>query len=350
VAETHEVTISVLGASRAGKSTYLLGLYATMTRGIDHCTLHELDNNADVTLTEAWHDLGRGQLPRPTEMAPVRHNFVFARETRAKAIIHWTDFRGGALQDFVGPDGAPDVSDLLHQVSLSHGIFVMLDGEHFLKPITPARRELVAHEMLIHRISTVLTETFTRRTTLNQPLPSVAILVTKADLIDWHGAGTARTLAEVTNEIRYLLPVAFQPRVCTAVCPVSVGRLEPMTGGQIRPDGISPNSVHLPLLFSLARFYRTEAQAQNARLHSLGSRRAAANHELALLPPSGRRAVRLRREQLQRDLSAIADEEAANKRRLKDCIAEAAALTPLLRHLQVFEGGGRAPRAGGPHG
>ncbi|SDM01704.1 hypothetical protein [Nonomuraea jiangxiensis] len=335
------LTISMIGASGSGKSTYLHALYATMTRGVDNCNLHERNNNADVSLVEAWHELGQGTLVPRTLDKPTNYTFVFSREMSPSAILDWTDFRGGALHDFVGVDGSLDAQFLLDKISLSNAIFVTLDGEHFRKPVSGERREPLAREMVIHRISSVLTETLTRRTARGLAWPSIAILLTKADLIDW-GGGSGRTLTGVIHEIRDLLPVAFQPRVCTAVCPVTVGPLQPMPGGHARPDGVDPNDVHLPLLFAMTYYYRAAAHQEDLHLRELASRRNGIGAQMAALPPSKRRSVRDQRLRLERELRTVEEAIGHNQLRFERSTQEISALTPRLRNLRVFEGGAPA--------
>lgn len=335
------LTIAMIGASGSGKSTYLHGLYASMTRGVDNCNLHELDPNADVRLVETWQELGQGTLVPRTLDKPTNYRFTFSREMQATAILDWTDFRGGALHDFVGVDGSLDTQFLLDKISLSNAIFVTLDGEHFRKPVSPERREPLAREMVIHRISSVLTETLTRRTARGLTWPSIAILLTKADLIDW-GGSSGRTLTSVVQEVRDLLPVAFQPRVCAAVCPVTVGPLQPMPGGHARPDGVDPNDVHLPLLFAMTHYYRAAAHQDDLHLRELASRRGGIGAQLAALPPTRRRAVRDQRLRLEQELRAVEEAIGHNQRRFERATREISALTPRLRNLRVFEGGAPA--------
>ncbi|TYK44296.1 TRAFAC clade GTPase domain-containing protein [Actinomadura decatromicini] len=343
----HQVMTSVLGASGSGKSTYLLALYATMSRGVNTCTLHEVDSNRDVELSDGWRDLGEsGRPPEQTGAAPRQHVFVYSRDMKRLANLHWTDFRGGALASFVGPDGSPDAADMLRQVSLAHGVFLVVDGEHFRKPIAPNQREAVSRDSLLQRMSSVLTDTLTGRTAAGRPLPAITILITKADLIEWNLPGASRRLEDLVAEIRSLLPVAFQRRVCTAVCPVSVGPLESVASGAVRPDSVAPDSVHLPVMFTLAHFYRQERDSLGERLKALAAERAAVDGELRTLPPGGSRSLAARRDRLIGALRALDEQQASAGHWRGHCAAEAEALVPMLRHLMIYDGGRLATWAG----
>ncbi|MBT2212548.1 MULTISPECIES: hypothetical protein [Actinomadura] len=345
--DLHRIGLSMMGAPGAGKSTYLLALYAALSRGVRDCTLHEADRNADVMLADGWRDLGeRGRLPEPTDTVPRRHTFVYAREMRPMAHIHWADYRGGALPSFVGPDGSPDAEQLLWDVAQAHGIMLVLDGEHFRKPVGPGRREAVARETLTQQMSSVVTDALTARNREGRPLPSVSIVITKADVIDWRGTDAPRRLTDLVEELRDLLPAAFAKRVVTAICPVSVGALERTADGGVRPDSVSPTDVHLPVLFHLACFYLEERKGLDARMEVLAADRAAARREAAALPPVPGRATRRAHERIALRLQEMDRAEHAMKQWRELCQAEAAAIFPMLRYVPIYEGGVLATWAG----
>ncbi|WP_131739002.1 TRAFAC clade GTPase domain-containing protein [Actinomadura roseirufa] len=349
--DLHRVRLTMLGAPKAGKSTYLLAFYAALSRGVENCTLHETDRNADVMLADGWRDLGeRGQPPEETNTVPRQHTFLYARALNPLAHVHWTDYRGGALPSFVGPDGSPDAEQLLWEVSQAHGLLLVLDGEHFRKPVGADRREAVARDTLTQQMSSVVTDTLTVRSHEGRPLPAITIVITKADLIDWSGTDGPRRLPDLVDELRALLPAAFAPGVVSAVCPVSVGALESGPDGGVRPDSVRPVDVHLPLVFSLACFFRQERDNLNRRLEELHAERVAARREWAALPQGGGWNARRARERLATRLQEMDRAEASMNQWRHHCETESGALVPMLRHVPVFEGGRPAAWAGSNRG
>jgi hypothetical protein len=301
---------SVLGASKSGKSSYLMALYSSMD-GVDgRFNLSSGgDDQQDIALATAWDAFVETLQVPPTDGEPVEYTLAFGRGLERKVDIEWTDFRSHALMD-LSPEGYG--VKLVERVNQAHTIFVVLDGEKLRRPIPPADLARVKSEMQLPRITKILADVFQERVRYGTSRPSVIILVSKADTIAWQSEyvhnESARSMHDIVEDVsKRLLPFAFQPEIRSAICPVSVGSLggngDPSTGK------VEPRGVGAPLLIALVYYYETRLSECNQEVQRLGQREADIQRQL--LTPVQQRPVFLHNRaqaRLRTELDAITNQ------------------------------------------
>ena len=101
-----DIKITMLGTTGAGKTSYLLGMYAVMQTGVQGFTLSAKDIDMDLDLTERWEQLisleGEDRWPAPNAAATEHYAFDFSYGFRPLIGFEWLDYRGLALSDRSG--------------------------------------------------------------------------------------------------------------------------------------------------------------------------------------------------------------------------------------------------------
>jgi hypothetical protein len=270
------MTITMLGVSQSGKSTYILGAYAGLVRGADGCSLHTPDPDAGMGMIRELDALRSGALPQPTTDKPVLHEFILTSGSTVLTAIDLTDYRGGAITDVTRGKEA-DTAQLHRRLLNSDSIFVVLDSTHFREPITPVRLQAVAEATAADRVADLLGKALAERQQTGRWLPSIAVLLTKADLIDERRGSASRGFAELHSEIRSLLPTVFRPGVVTQVFPVSVGEFGGPANGHAPSLGVDLRNVGAPIIFAVACFLNAcQLQIQRQREQVVVSRQPVA--------------------------------------------------------------------------
>jgi hypothetical protein len=250
-----EETVTMIGATGCGKTTYLVGMYASLSQGVADYFLFTEDPDLDLDLSSAWEDISTaGKMPPPNELHPLKYPFVFRRGLRTVLRFSWEDYRGGAMSDRLADEEASDAPDLHRRLAISDGIFVVLDGTYLTSPVTPGnKRQLSGRDQtLARRMSTLLDRAVRTRYDENRALPSLVVLVTKADLIRQANPGQSaeQLMNMIVNSARELLPSCFLHGTTTLVCPVQIGVFGADQQGTVEPGQVDPRNLHLPLVFS----------------------------------------------------------------------------------------------------
>src|SRR5262249_54193366 len=118
-----------LGTTGSGKSTYLLGMYAVMSAGLQDYFLYAEDADQDLDLSDAWDLLcDTGELPPANNVDEYREfSFVFKQGVTPLLGIDWMDYRGGAVS--ARGDSAEDVGMLRARLEQSDSVYLVVDGE-----------------------------------------------------------------------------------------------------------------------------------------------------------------------------------------------------------------------------
>lgn len=237
-----DIKITMLGTTGAGKTSYLLGMYAAMQSGIQGFTLSAKDIDVDLELTERWEQLismqGADRWPPPNAGRIEHCHFDFNYGFRPILGFEWIDYRGLALSD---RSGEQDVQELSQYLSASECVFLTISGEYLTKPIALN----TVRELKSDRMNRFLQQYISNnhRPTNESPFP-IAIIITKYDLCHH------REKSEVIEDIKKLFQALFTPDSgwLVMICPVSLGKeLEADTDNGV----IVPVNVHLPIVFAV---------------------------------------------------------------------------------------------------
>ena len=237
-----DIKITVLGTTGAGKTSYLLGMYAQMQTGIQGFTLAAKDMDVDLELTERWEKLisvtGEDRWPTPNAATMEYYGFDFSYGFRPLIGFEWLDYRGLALSD---RSTEQDVIDLVQYLSTSQCLFLCISGEHLVDPITPSTVREIKSDRMNQFIQQHIS--VNKNPTNQNPFP-VAIVITKYDLCHH------RDRDEIVADVQKLFQALFTPNSgwLTMICPVSLGK---ELCNDLDKGNIDPVNVHLPVVFAV---------------------------------------------------------------------------------------------------
>ena len=237
-----EIKITMLGTTGAGKTSYLLGMYAVMQTGVQGFTLAAKDMDLDLELTQRWEKLislkGEDRWPTPNAAAMEYYGFDFSYGFRPLMGFQWLDYRGLALSD---RSTEQDVAELVQYLQESACLFLCISGEHLVSEITPRTVREIKSDRMNQFIQQYVSNH--QQPNQNQPFP-VAIVITKYDLCHH------RDRDEIIADVKKLFQALFTPNSgwLVMVCPVSLGR---DLGDDPEHANIVPVNVHLPVVFAV---------------------------------------------------------------------------------------------------
>lgn len=341
------ITMTMLGASGSGKTTFLHGMYAVLSSGIRGYFMYTSDPDADLDLSDAWRDLClKGTLPLPTAEVPTGHEFRFLHGVLPLLEIDCVDFRGGAGTERGNREDSPaDVAQLRARIAVSDSVFLVLDGEHVAQWIADGalpHRNPATDPMRIAHFSRAINGVIGDRLAADEPAPSLVILITKADVISGiTGMTTRDALATAAKNLGNLVPVAMAEGVDAMLCPVQLGSFGQTKSKTVDPGSVSPKNLHNPVIFALLH-YLTEGIDRNERqIRQITGQIGTQSQELAGLSAGGLSRIFTggrRREGTQKlqDLenqARFVEEHVAEARRRAELLAEE------LRGLAIYRSG-----------
>jgi hypothetical protein len=248
-----EVAVTMIGASGCGKTMYLYGMYTELSAGLEGYFLFSEDLDLDQEMAEAWDELcDTGTLPPPTPNVPRTYPFVFRTGIETVLRFSWEDYRGGAMSDHSDDESSPDVVQLRERLLASGSIYLVIEGFHLARPVTRETFAQVRRVTFARKMTTLLQHTIHHRQLADLPLPSVVVLVTKADLIARANPGqpAASLMEMVADSVKQLLPVCFSDSVSTLVCPVQIGNFPDQRQTSVDPSAVSPRNLQQPMIFT----------------------------------------------------------------------------------------------------
>jgi hypothetical protein len=259
-----DLTITMLGASGAGKTCFLVGLYNALRVGVRGFTLLATDAtpdaDTDLELAELWERMqegGQDRWPAPTDST---RDFTFALQYAYQTVLtfDWLDYRGGALTD--QPTEA-DVRALTVRLQRSSAIFLCVPGDTLVgTPRNAAKTDRM--NVLLGRVRNSLAP--------QSPIPTIVVVVTKYDLC----ADSGLLKEQVFDAVKRLFPPLFVPggRWLVTVCPVSLGRGLPRDREHA---AIQPQFVHLPVTFVACMELKRRIDAGGSTIEDIERRRRA---------------------------------------------------------------------------
>lgn len=251
----------MLGGTGTGKTTYLIGMYAELSAGIDNYFM-SADHDTDIDLARAWDALvDDGILPRATNESKA-YEFTFRYGFDPLLMLDWVDYRGGAMSETTD---SPGTAALITRLGESDSLYLTLDGALLASVLAGEARGEQRLRSVVGRYSAILGRVGDERRENDLVPPSVVVLVTKGDLMRDRLAGTGEERqARITRWAVDLFGQVFRPDWDSAVCVVSLGRLGESVESRIDPRRVEPAGIHKPMIFSLYSFYRRAARAFEA--------------------------------------------------------------------------------------
>jgi hypothetical protein len=237
-----EIKITMLGTTGAGKTSYLLGMYAVMQTGIQGFTLAAKDMDLDLELIQRWEKLislkGEDRWPTPNAAAMEYYGFDFSYGFRPLMGFEWLDYRGLALSD---RSTEQDVTDLVQYLQASACLFLCISGEYLTGELTPNTVREIKSDRMNQFVQQYVSNN--KQPNSQQPFP-VAIIITKYDLCHH------REREAIIADVKKLFQALFTPNSgwLVMICPVSLGR---DLGDDPDNAQIVPVNVHLPVVFAV---------------------------------------------------------------------------------------------------
>jgi len=281
---TPKLKLTMLGTTGSGKTTFLLGMYNTMSLGVQGYFLYTEDPDEGFDLGEAWDRLIEGgELPQPTaEDQSKRYQFVFNHGFDTLVTVEWLDYRGGAM---IGrANSASDVAQLRGQLGASDSIYLVFDGGK-LTPWLDGKASItsVQKELRIREMTQLVQHAIQDRKRNDLPLPSLVVVITKADLLAGPGRMVWDALTTIIDNLKTLVEAAYVEGVTTLLCPVQVGNFGPTRPLKVDVRDIDPMGLHRPMIFSLMHYLSEGLGAHQAQLTTQRAGQSAVDQQIAAL-------------------------------------------------------------------
>lgn len=237
-----DIKIALLGTTGAGKTSYLLGMYAVMQTGVQGFTLAAQDMDLDLELIQRWEKLisleGEDRWPTPNAAAMEYYDFDFSYGFRPLMRFKWLDYRGLALSD---RSTEQDVTDLGQYLQTAECLLLCISGEHLINEVTPTTVREIKSDRMNQFIQQYVSKN--KRPNPQKPFP-VSIVITKYDLCHH------RDKSDIIADVKKLFQALFTPNSgwSVMICPVSLGK---ELGKNPESGSIIPVNVHLPVVFAV---------------------------------------------------------------------------------------------------
>ena len=253
------IKITMLGSSGAGKTAYMVAMYAMMNNGdgLNGFSLMSEDLNQNQKLSNEWYGLletDNREWPDSTGEETIKYDFnlVFGMGVPVLG-FDWFDYRGGALRD---PDTAPDVVQLQQRLADTSSIFICVSGEYLAEPWKVkfgAKVGLLGINQLLRK---AIQDSGTKSP------PALTIVITKYDHC------SHRTKEDILQDVKKMFAPYFASgsNCLVYVCPVTLGdglSSDPMGGD------IDPKWLHLPIVFSIFAELCRQNRTHNVKERSM---------------------------------------------------------------------------------
>jgi hypothetical protein len=352
---TPTITVTMLGATRSGKSTFMLGMYAMLAGGIHGYFAHAA-HDEHLQLIDQWDRLyDEGKLPPPTAERPRDYRFTFMRDIEELLNIDWLDYRGGALSDTAS---TADTAQLLTRMAESDSVYLVLDGTKVARWVRLLYEAAVAHgplpetgqirrEMRIEDMTSMLMQAIRQRREAGKRPPSLVVVITKMDtLTSISQLGEDETIGLIRDYLQDLLGAAYAAGVTTLLQPVQLGTFGTTTVDVVDRDSVAPRDLHKPFIFTYLTYLRDRIDEDNRRLETVQSQRLSVENELQVLRSRLISSVfrRSRLDQLTRRQNGLAADTERLRSSLHEMQERVRQLAPDLQGAWIIRDGTPGPR------
>ncbi|QYC45575.1 hypothetical protein Nocox_40160 [Nonomuraea coxensis DSM 45129] len=252
-----QIQVTMLGGTGSGKTTYLIGMYAHLSAGLQRFFLTADDPDVDLDLSTAWSAMVEdGILPPPTSAEDLRvYPFTFRYGMDPLLTLDWIDYRGGAIRD---RSGTGDTDAVRARLAESDSVYVTLDGALLADYLAGHGNAAVRLRDVVGRYSRTISDIADKRRDQQLIPPSLVVLITKGDLLKHVLTGDGLTRRrQLTALVRDdLFSQYFRQDWDTAVCAVTIGDIGRPTNQRVDTQAVDPAGLHKPMIFSLFSFYR----------------------------------------------------------------------------------------------
>jgi hypothetical protein len=335
------VQVTMIGNTGSGKTTYLIGMYAEMSVGVNRYFLTS-DHDTHINLTSAWSALiEEGILPKGTESSS-SYSFMFRYGTLPLLSLEWIDYRGGAVR---GTTDDPQTAALIERLGHSDSLYLTLDGNLLASVLMDkkgAERRLRATTSLY---SNMLNKVLDERAQADLIPPSIVLLVTKSDLLTDHLEGDSEERRrKLSDWIEGRFEQIIGSQLDVAICTVSLGELGEETSEHVDAQLVDPLRIHKPMVFTLYAYYRRAAMLFEASAEALaaeGNRGLRELQELGGAPAMKRVLGRKRARELSGEVGRSAAAIEAYEALAGECFERVHVLEGELSDIATFFGGER---------
>lgn len=247
--------VTVIGFTNSGKTTYLVGMYQAMGNITANFSLIAKDDGSDLQLDKLWEKmLEDGTPPDPTNRPEV-FNFHLAHCFNPVCDFQWRDYPGELLSP--GAQGE-DRRQLINDIKESDCLLFIVNGDFLVvkNPADDADYERKLTNKL--NFNPGLKKGFDCLMQLPAngiALPPIAIVITKADLID-------AQYQEVVNSVLHKRFAAIFNAPERLVLQVAVS-----LGGPIEPGFVpDPYCVEQPIAFAVLTIFINQIKAARVQI------------------------------------------------------------------------------------
>lgn len=244
------MNILMVGHSRAGKTSYMAGLYKQFGDETDGFGLWMSDSNKRANLVRLAQGIERGYYPNGTDIAS-EYQFYLQFDNELLIPFNWYDYRGGALSE--SSKYSADAQELLRRMNSADALIVFLDGEKITRMTDDDLEE--EYDILLWAIQS----TISKRSSDGTYFP-ISFIITKGDLYS-----TYEPLYN-SSGLNYFMPLIKNISNSKNAAGM-IGIVE------VAKEGIS--NVFSPLVFSLYygmhHYIKARIQSMNAEIDKYNS-------------------------------------------------------------------------------
>jgi hypothetical protein len=284
------VTVTMLGTSGSGKSTFMLGMYAILAGGVRGYFAHA-SHDDHLQLMDQWDLLyDDGRLPPPTPEIPRNYRFHFLQGLDPLLGIDWMDYRGGALSDRAN---SSDTAELIRRMAASDCVYLVLDGTVVAEWVrgmfeaAAAARDLpdlgrLRRKLRVEDMTGMLLRSITVRRDEGKRPPALVVVITKMDtLTTISKLPQHETMGLIRDYLSDLLPAAHAEGVTTLLQPVQLGDFGTERTDVVDKDSVAPRDLEKPFIFTFLEFLTNRIADESQFLDAVTKRHAETDLELS---------------------------------------------------------------------